>query len=87
MQPSCGVVNMTSAELEFLKANVDRQVEIDTKNGEHMRIKVLFVFDQESAPDVFFDSVSPENDPRFEGKPVGDFSLPLADIISVRPAE
>jgi hypothetical protein len=78
---------MTSAELEFLKANVDRQVEIDTKNGEHMRIKVLFVFDQESAPDVFFDLVSPENDPRFEGKPVGGFSLPLADIISVRPAE
>lgn len=76
---------MTDAELEFLKANVDRQVEIDTKAGECLRIKVLFVFDQEPDPDVFFDVVPLENDPTPGGKPVGGYSLPLADILSVRP--
>ena len=72
---------MTNAELEFLKANVDRQVEIDTKDGERLRIKVLFVFDQESDPDVFFDVLSLETDSTPGSKPVGGYSLPLADIL------
>jgi hypothetical protein len=46
---------------------------------------VISVFDQESDPDVFFDVVPMENDPTTGGKPVGGYSLPLADIISVRP--
>jgi hypothetical protein len=76
--------DMTNDELDLLKANVDRQVEIETKAGERLRIKVLFVFDQESDPDVFFEVVPPENAPEPGGKPVGGYSLPLADILSVR---
>ena len=75
---------MTDAELEFLKENVDRHVEIDTKGGEHLRVKVLFVFDQESDPDVFFDVIPLENDTTPGGKPTGGYSLPLADILAVR---
>jgi hypothetical protein len=78
------MVNMTSAELELLKANVDQHVEIDTKGGECLRIKVLFVFDEESDPDVFFDVVPPDSNLTAGGKPVGGYSLPLADILAVR---
>ena len=75
---------MTNTELEFLKANVDRHVEINTKSGEHLRVKMLFVVDQESDPDVFFDVIPLENDPTLGGKPTGGYSLPLADILAVR---
>jgi hypothetical protein len=76
---------MTDSELECLKSHIDRHVEIDTKNGERLLIKVISVFDQEFDPDVFFDVVPTENDPTPEGKAVGGYSLPLADILSVRP--
>jgi len=75
---------MTNAELELLKANVDRQVEIDTRDGECLRIKVLFVFDRESDHNLLFDVISPENDRAAEGGPAPAYSLPLADILSVR---
>ncbi len=79
------MVSLTTAELECLKANVDGYVEIDTKAGERLKIKVLFVFDQESDADVFFDVIPAEGDVKPADKPVGGYSLPLADIISVRP--
>ena len=75
---------MTSTELEVLKANVGQHVEIETKSGEHLRIKVLFVFDQESDPDVFFDVIPLENGATPVGNPVVGYSLPLADILAVR---
>jgi len=76
-------VSMTNADLECLKANVDRYVEIDTKDGEHLVIKVIYVFDQESDPDVFFD-LAPQNVDAISTKPTSGYSLPLADIIAVR---
>jgi hypothetical protein len=76
---------MTDSELECLKSHIDQHVEIDTKNGERLLIKVISVFDEESDPDVFFDVVRTENDPTPGGKTVGGYSLPLADILSVRP--
>ncbi len=77
---------MTDSELECLKSHVDRHVEVDTRNGERLLIKVIAVFDQEAEPDVFFDVVPPENTLKVTsgGKPVGGYSLALADILSVR---
>lgn len=76
---------MTDSELECLKSHVDRPVEIETKGGEHLLVKVIAVFDQESDPDVFFDLVSSESDLSSPNNLAGGYSLPLADIIAVRP--
>jgi hypothetical protein len=76
---------MTDSELECLKSHLDRHVEIDTRDGEHLLIKVISVFDQESEPDVFFDLVPSEDDPGTPNKLTGGYSLPLAEITSVQP--
>ena len=75
---------MTDADLDFLKAHIDRHVEIDTRGGEHLRIKVLFVFDQESDPDLFFEVIPSEDNLVLFGEPTGGYSLPLDDIVAVR---
>jgi hypothetical protein len=75
---------VTESDLVFLKSHVDQQVEIDTRSGEHLRIKVISVFDGESDPDVFFDVIAVGSE-RAEGSGSG-CSLPLNEIISVRPA-
>jgi hypothetical protein len=45
---------MTQSDIEFLKTNIDKIVEIETCKGERLLIKVISVFDQESDPDIFF---------------------------------
>jgi hypothetical protein len=74
---------VTEADLECLKSHVDQQVEIDTRSGEHLRIKVISVFDGESDPDVFFDVVAVGSEPA--GGSGSGQSLPLNEILSVRP--
>ena len=76
---------MTDSELECLKSHVDQHVEINTKNGECLLIKVISVFDQECDPGVLIYVVPMGKGPAAEGKAVGGYSLPLADILSVRP--
>ena len=76
---------MTEADLEYLKSHIDQHVEILTRRGERLRVKVISVFDGESDPDVFFwdvtsDPVKPDSE-RSQGQ-----SLPLAEIVSVKPA-
>ena len=76
---------MTETDLECLKSHIDQHVEIVTRNGERLLIKVISVFDRESDPDVFFWDVTSE-----PGKPDSEqaqgCSLPLAEIVSVKPA-
>jgi hypothetical protein len=75
---------MTQADLECLKSHIDRQVEIDTRSGEHLRIRVISVFDGESDPDVFFDVVAVGSE--LAGGSGSGQSLPLNEILTVRPA-
>ncbi|MGP8174221.1 MAG: hypothetical protein ACLP7O_06690 [Terracidiphilus sp.] len=74
---------MNQSDLECLKANVDQIVEIETRKGEHLLIKVLYVFDQESDPDVFFYDVT--SDPlKQDSEQSEGYGLPLQEIVSVR---
>jgi hypothetical protein len=73
---------VTEAELDCLKSHIDKHVEIDTRSGEHLLIKVISVFDGEADPDVFFDVIAPAGAVR----PEAGYSLPLEEIVSVKPA-
>jgi hypothetical protein len=78
---------MTEADLTCLKSNVDKLVEIETINGERLTAKVISVFDGEDNADVFYHlilSSKPELYTR-QSEACG-YSLPLDEIISVKPA-
>ena len=79
---------MTDADLDTLKSNIDKRVQIRTVDGEQMVAKVISVFAEESDADMFFELVStfrPELYAKIER--VGGYSLPLKDIASVSVAE
>jgi len=77
---------MTVSDLEYLKASVGRIVEVEIRTGEHLVIKVISVFDQESEPDVFYWDVS--SNPRMhDSEHSKGFSLPLKEIASVKRPE
>jgi hypothetical protein len=78
---------VTQTELRLLKASIDKRVQIETLDGERMIAKVISVFDEGSDADLFYELVStshPDLYPRKER--VGGYSIPLKDIVSVRPA-
>ena len=76
---------MTDADLACLKSNVNKLVEIDTTDGEHFVAKVLWVFDSETEPDVFYDLISTNKPERYvrRDENVG-YSMLLAQIASVK---
>jgi hypothetical protein len=74
---------MTPSDLECLKTNIDQVVEIETRHGECLLIKVMFVFDQESDPDVFFWDVTSDPHEKDSEQTEG-FSLRLEEIIAVK---
>ena len=49
---------MIASEIECLKANVDKLVELETTDGELIIAKVLNVFDAEDEHELFFEVVS-----------------------------
>jgi hypothetical protein len=73
---------MTSAQLELLKAHMNRLVEISTSTGERLIIRPISVFDEDTDPDVFFDDFT--TNPEMKSKPEKGFSMPLVDIDSVK---
>jgi len=75
---------MTEADIQCLKENVDKAVAIETTYGECLIAKIIFVFDQEDQPDVFYDLVS-TNKPGF--KQGASYALRFEDIVSVKPTE
>ena len=77
---------MTQAEIDCLKANVGRVVEIETQQGERLLIKPISVFDQESDPDVFFWDVT-KNPTMLDSEHSKGYALPLSDIVSVKPRQ
>ena len=78
---------MTETELRLLKSSIDKRVQIETSDGERMIAKVISVFDEESDADIFYELVSTSHPDLYARKErVGGYSLPLKDIVSVRPA-
>ena len=75
---------MSDIELDLLKASVDKQVEIEITGGERLRVIVLFVFDEEAIPELFYDTIPPEMKLAPDGRKIGGYAVPLADIVSVR---
>jgi hypothetical protein len=77
---------MTEADLACLKSRIDQTVEIQTVSGEQLIARVIWVFDGEDNPDLFYDLVStsnPESYPRLSE--ACGYALPLKEIVSVKP--
>lgn len=74
---------MTDSDLECLKMNIDQVVEIETLSGDRLLAKVIYVFDQESDPDVFLWDVTSDAD-KPNSQQTRGYGLPLCEIASVR---
>jgi len=66
---------MSPADLNLLKANIDKIVELTFTDGTQELACIINVFDQESDPDLFYDRV-PKAD--------AGYSAQLSEIASVR---
>ncbi|MEO8735943.1 MAG: hypothetical protein ABI380_05330 [Edaphobacter sp.] len=76
---------MTDAELTLLKSQIDKVVALETIQGDHLLAKILFVFDGECSPDVFYLEVEPVPDGAYIQKGTNGYSTLLADILTVQP--
>jgi len=77
---------MTEADLRCLKSNIDRPVEMETSSGECLTAKILWVFDEEDNPEVFYELIHSSAPDSYARHPAaGGFSLPLTEIVSVKP--
>ncbi len=80
---------MTDAEIQFLKDNIDKLVEIQTKDGECLTAKVLFVThcEEYDEHDVLYEVVSSNMIDSYVGLgTVGGYVLDFDKIVSVKPA-
>ena len=78
---------MTSEDLALLKSSIDLVVTLETVEGERFLAQILFVFDGEETPDVFYLKVEPGPDGNFVPIGSGGHSTLLADIASVHRLE
>jgi hypothetical protein len=77
---------MEDAEIQCLKDSIDRLVEIQTRDGEHLIAKVISVFDGEDKPNIFYQVISSSTMEWYKSYPLSDaFSLDFDRIVSVRP--
>jgi hypothetical protein len=76
---------MTEAELVFLKSQIDKVVVLETVQGDHFLAQVLFVFDEEDTPDVFFNEVELGPDGTYIENRGNGYSVLLSDILTVQP--
>ena len=77
---------MIEGELRLLKSSIDQRVQIETSDGERMIAKVIYIFDEGSDADIFYELVSTSHPGLYPRKKwVGGYSLPLRDIVSVTP--
>ena len=79
---------MTEREIQCLKDNIDKLVEIETTDGEHLIAKVLFVFyEREYDEHEFFYEVVSSSTPEFYSRHEnsGGFALDFDSIQSVKP--
>jgi len=78
---------MTSEDLALLKSSIDLVVTLETVEGERFLAQILFVFDGEETPDVFYLKVEPGPYGNFVPIGSGGHSTLLADIASVHRLE
>jgi hypothetical protein len=76
---------MTDAELSLLKASIDQVVILEATDGERILAQILFVFDAEDTPDVFYLKVDVRPDGTFVPQGSGGYSMLLTDIAAVHP--
>jgi hypothetical protein len=76
---------MTEAELVFLKSQIDKVVVLETVQGDRFLAQVLFVFDEEDTPDVFFNEVELGRDGTYIEMRGNGYSVLLSDILTVQP--
>lgn len=76
--------DVSPTDLECLKSKLGQLVEIVTQDGERLLIKPIFVFDNESEPDLFFWDVT--SDPtKSDMEQTEGYRISLFEIVSVRP--
>jgi hypothetical protein len=78
---------MTDEHLTLLKSSIDQVVIIETTDGERILAQILFVFDGEDTPDVFYLKVEPGPDGTFVTQGSGGYSVLLSDIATVQPLQ
>ena len=77
---------MTDEHLALLKSSIDEVVTLETNQGERFLAQILFVFDGEDTPDVFYLEVKPGPDGTFVQQGTGGgYSTLLSDIAAVHP--
>jgi hypothetical protein len=76
---------MTDNERAYLKSQIDQVVVLETVQGERILARVLFVFDEEDTPDVFFNEVERGPNGAYVQKGSNGYSVLLSDILAVKP--
>ncbi|NYF53221.1 hypothetical protein [Tunturiibacter gelidoferens] len=78
---------MTSEDLALLKSSIDLVVTLEMADGERFLAQILFVFDSEDTPDVFYLKV--ERGPHGNFVPLGSggYSTLLSDIAALHRLE
>jgi hypothetical protein len=80
---------MTEVEIQCLKDNLDKTVEIDTVDGERLIARVLAVFHDEEYDEheLFYELVSSNMPASYaRGESAGGFALGFDKILAVRPS-
>ena len=78
---------MTDTERAFLKSQIDQVVILETVQGERILARVLFVFDGEDTPDVFFNEVELGPNGMYVEKGSNGYSILLSEILTVQPPQ
>jgi hypothetical protein len=75
---------MNSVDLALLKASVDTVVEVDTRAGESLTVRIISVFDEEDSPDFFYEliAVKDASTPIDKLRPLQ--AIQLSDVVAVR---
>ena len=76
---------MTEKERASLPSLVDQVVMLETAQGEHLVVQVLFVFDEGETPDLFGIEVIPGAKGGWLRKSDAGHSILLDDIVRVMP--
>ncbi|MBB5345570.1 hypothetical protein [Tunturibacter empetritectus] len=78
---------MTSEDLALLKSSIDLVVTLEMADGERFLAQILFVFESENTPDVFYLKVEPGPNGNFVPLGSGGYSTLLSDIAAVHRLE
>ena len=76
---------MTDTERATLQSQIDQVVVLETIQGDHLLVKILFVFDEGETPDLFCVEVEPSPSGAYIEKGTNGHSILLSDILAVHP--